>query len=147
MDPGDFSTHFRPQLSLRLYVSPKKLHQGLLHGHCQDWTVVHRSHSSWENERIRHLASYTALWGLEQRREGTGKSLGVGQQLGFYYGLPSYHIALQKEIFGNLCFNMFCSFQRKKFTDSGSSLQGGVSSQRRAKRSQQWARSCLCASA
>lgn len=42
---------------------------------------------------------------------------------------------------------MFCFFQRKMFTESGSNLQWGASRQRRAKRNQQWARSCLCASA
>lgn len=83
MDPGDFSARSRPQLVLHLYINPKKPQQGLLHGHCHYWAAVQHSHSTWENKRTRHLASYTALWALEQGRKGMGKPLGVGEQLAF----------------------------------------------------------------
>lgn len=68
------------QLILCFYIKPKKLQQGLLHGHCQDWAKVRHSFpSTWENKRTRHLASYTASWGLEQSRRGIGKALGIGE--------------------------------------------------------------------
>lgn len=80
MDPGGFSVCPKLQLILCFYIKPKKLQQGLLHGHFQDWAIVQHSFlSTWENKRTRHLASYTASWGLEQRIKGIGKPLGIGK--------------------------------------------------------------------
>lgn len=73
IDPRGFSVCPNHQLILCFYTKPKKLQQGLLHGHCQDWGIVqHSVPSTWESKRTRHLASYTDSWGLEQRRRGIG---------------------------------------------------------------------------
>lgn len=80
MDPGSFSVCPKLQLILCFYTKPKKIQQGLLYGHCQDWAIVQHSFpSTWENNSSRHLASYTASWGLEQRRRGIGKPLSIGK--------------------------------------------------------------------
>lgn len=120
------SARSRPQLSLCLHVNPKMREQGLLRGCCQDGTIVQqmneRIQGKWKDQASGFIYNLVRS-GAEEK--GDGQAFCCWTALGFYYGPPSYRVALQKEIFGSPCFNRFCSFQRKTFTASGSNLRGG----------------------
>lgn len=54
-----------------------------------------------------------SLVGSGAEKRGNRETFRYWRAAGFSYGLPSYHIGLQKENFGKPYFNTSCSLQRK----------------------------------